>query len=98
MWSPRGRSAPSDDDLDGLSREELIAEAKRLRAGIPQRNAGGQELCCIIRLLGLLPTAGPDDRRAALAEVPARLRSATAKSLDAQAPGAPVDDREFGEG
>ena len=35
-----------DDDLDGLSREQLIAEARRLRAGIrAHRDSTGHELC-----------------------------------------------------
>ena len=35
-----------DDDLDAMSREELVAEAKRLRAGIRKHRDGtGQELC-----------------------------------------------------
>jgi len=35
-----------DDDLEGLSREQLIAEVKRLRHGIREhRDSTGQELC-----------------------------------------------------
>ena len=35
-----------DEDLDGLSREQLIAEAKRLRAGIRMhRDSTGHALC-----------------------------------------------------
>ena len=35
-----------DDDLDGMSREQLVAEVRRLRAGIREhRDATGQELC-----------------------------------------------------
>jgi hypothetical protein len=35
-----------DDDLDGLSRDELIAEVKRLRHGIRvHRDSTGHELC-----------------------------------------------------
>ena len=35
-----------DEDLDQMSREQLIAEAKRLRAGIREhRDSTGQELC-----------------------------------------------------
>ena len=35
-----------DDDLDGLDRDALIAEVRRLRAGIRQhRDATGHDLC-----------------------------------------------------
>ena len=35
-----------DDDLDGLSREQLIEEVKRLRQGIrTHRDTTGQDLC-----------------------------------------------------
>ena len=35
-----------DDDLDHLSREQLVAEVKRLRRGIREhRDSSGQELC-----------------------------------------------------
>ena len=35
-----------DDDLDLMSREQLVAEAKRLRRGIREhRDSSGQELC-----------------------------------------------------
>ena len=35
-----------DEDLEALSREELIAEVKRLRAGIREhRDSSGHELC-----------------------------------------------------
>jgi len=46
-----------DTDLDGLSREELISEVRRLRAGIrAHRDATGQDLCWHHpQLWGLLP-------------------------------------------
>ena len=46
-----------DTDLDGLSREELITEVRRLRAGIrAHRDATGQDLCWHHpQLWGLLP-------------------------------------------
>ena len=46
-----------DDDLDTLTRHELIAEVKRLRAGIREhRDSTGQELCWHHpKLWGLLP-------------------------------------------
>ncbi|MET0458814.1 MAG: hypothetical protein ABW195_06185 [Ilumatobacteraceae bacterium] len=35
-----------DEDLDGLTHEELLAEARRLRAGIrAHRDSTGHELC-----------------------------------------------------
>lgn len=46
-----------DTDLDGLSREELISEVLRLRAGIrAHRDATGHDLCWHHpQLWGLLP-------------------------------------------
>ena len=46
-----------DTDLDGLSREELMTEVRRLRAGIrAHRDSSGQDLCWHHpQLWGLLP-------------------------------------------
>jgi hypothetical protein len=46
-----------DDDLDGMTREQLIAEAKKLRDGIRHhRDTAGQDLCWHQpELWGLLP-------------------------------------------
>jgi len=46
-----------DSDLDGMSREELLAEAKKLRGGIrAHRDASGHNLCWFVpELWGLLP-------------------------------------------
>ena len=46
-----------DTDLDGFSREQLIAEVRKLRAGIrAHRDATGHELCWHHpKLWGLLP-------------------------------------------
>ena len=46
-----------DDDLEAMSRAELIAEARRLRSGIwEHRDASGQDLCWHHPALwGLLP-------------------------------------------
>jgi hypothetical protein len=46
-----------DEDLDALTREELIAEVRRLRAGIREhRDSSGQDLCWYHpKLWGLLP-------------------------------------------
>ena len=78
-----------DDDLETLTREGLIAEARRLRAGIrAHRDSSGQELCWHHPALwALLP-----ERTDPLPTVPAwpeflhgcvRYR----QSLDEQAPG-----------
>ena len=66
-----------DEDLERLSREALIAEVKRLRQGIREhRDSSGHDLCWHHpQLWGLLPERDrPRDRRAAVAQVPARLR------------------------
>lgn len=49
-----------DEDLDRMSREELIAEARKLRQGIrAHRDSTGQELCWHHPALwGLLPERG----------------------------------------
>ncbi len=46
-----------DDDLDNLTRDELIQEARRLRAGIREhRDSSGHDLCWHHpQLWGLLP-------------------------------------------
>ena len=46
-----------DEDLDNRSREQLVAEVKRLRAGIREhRDSSGQDLCWHHPALwGLLP-------------------------------------------
>ena len=46
-----------DDDLDGMGRDALVAEVRRLRAGIrAHRDSTGQELCWHHPALwGLLP-------------------------------------------
>lgn len=80
-----------DTDLDAMSREQLIAEVRRLRAGIRRhRDSSGHELCWHHPTLwGLLP-----ERSDPLPVVPAwpqfmagcvRYRA----SLDAQATAAP---------
>jgi len=86
-----------DDDLDGLDREALIAEVKRLRAGIRgHRDTSGHDLCWHHPdLWSLLP----EKTEPAIAVPPwekfmrgcIRYR----QSLDEQAPGAPIFDKEF---
>jgi len=86
-----------DDDLESLDREQLIAEVKRLRAGIrAHRDASGHELCWHHPALwGLLP-----ERRDPLPRVPdwpVFLRGCIRyrQSLDEQLPEAPRDDAEY---
>ena len=49
-----------DEDIEGMNREQLMTEVKRLRAGIREhRDSTGQELCWHHpRLWGLLPEIG----------------------------------------
>ena len=88
-----------DTDLDQMSREELIAEAKKLRDGIRRhRDTQGHELCWYHPdLWGLLP-----EKTDPLPRVPewskfmegcVRYR----QSLDAQIPGAPRTNESFDE-
>ena len=83
--------ASLDEDLNGLSREQLIAEVNRLRAGIrAHRDSSGHELCWHHPALwGLLPE--PLDRQIAVPEWPQFLRGCIRyrASLDEQLPDAP---------
>ena len=80
-----------DDDLDTLSREQLLDEVKRLRAGIrAHRDSSGQDLCWHHPALwGLLPE--PLEREIAVPAWPQFLRGCIRyrQSLDEQLPGAP---------
>ncbi len=86
-----------DDDLDRLSREELIAEVVRLRNGIRRhRDSSGQELCWHHPALwGLLPDR--TDPLPIVPEWPQFLRGCLRyrESLDAQLPDAPRSTEEF---
>jgi hypothetical protein len=86
-----------DDDVEAMTREQLAAEVRRLRAGIrAHRDASGQELCWHHPALwGLLP-----ERTDPVPTVPAwpeflhgcvRYR----QSLDDQLPGAPRSDAPY---
>ena len=66
-----------DGDLGAMSREQLIGEVKRLRAGIRRhRDASGHDLCWHHpKLWGVLPEkTDPLPHRANLAGVPGRVR------------------------
>jgi hypothetical protein len=88
-----------DDDLEGLDRSALIAEVKKLRAGIRKhRDSTEHELCWHHPdLWGLLPEKIPP--RIAVPEWPQFIRGCSRyrQSLDSQAPDAPRITREFGD-
>jgi hypothetical protein len=80
-----------DDDVEGMSREELIGEVKKLRDGIRKhRDSTGHELCWHHPALwGLLPDA--TDPVPTVPEWPQFMRGCIRyrQSLDEQAPQAP---------
>ena len=86
-----------DEDLAKLSRDELGAEVKRLRAGIREhRDSSGQELCWHHpKLWGLLPEPIPSS--IAVPEWPQFLRGCVKyrESLDRELPDAKRIDTEF---
>jgi hypothetical protein len=86
-----------DEDIEHLTREELIAEVKRLRAGIREhRDSTRHELCWHHpQLWGLLPE--PVDPEIAVPAWPQFLRGCLRyrESLDAQRPDAPRVEDEF---
>jgi len=88
-----------DEDLDALSREQLLEEVKRLRAGIrAHRDSSGHELCWHHPdLWRLLPE--PLDPRIEVPAWPQFLRGCIRyrQSLDEQLPDAPRTNDEFGE-
>ena len=87
-----------DGDLDGMSRDRLLAEVQRLRAGIRQhRDSSGQELCWHHpQLWGLLPE--PVVPEVAVPPWPQFLRGCLRyrESLERELPDAPVADGEYG--
>ena len=92
-------SADADDDLMAMSREQLLTEVKRLRAGIrAHRDSSGQELCWHHpKLWGLLPER--IEPAIAVPEWPQFLRGCVRyrQSLDEQRQDAPRTREEFEE-
>jgi hypothetical protein len=86
-----------DEDLAGLSRDELVAEVRRLRQGIrAHRDSTGQELCWYHPALwALLPEQS--DPLPAVPDWPQFLRGCVRyrESLDAQLPDAPRSQEPF---
>jgi len=86
-----------DDDLEGMSREQLIAEARKLRAGIRQhRDSTGQELCWHHPALwNLLPDK--QSPHLIVPEWPEFIRGCVRyrQSLDEQAPDAPRSSQPY---
>ena len=86
-----------DDDLQALDRESLIAEVKKLRAGIrAHRDTTGHDLCWHHPdLWDLLPEK--TEPAIAVPPWPKFMRGCIQyrQSLDRQAPSAPVHDKEF---
>ena len=88
-----------DDDLDGLRREALIEEVKRLRAGVRRHRASsGHDLCWYHpQRWRLLPELMAPE--VAVPPWPKFMRGCVAfrESLDRELPDARVADLEFGE-
>lgn len=86
-----------DDDLDNLSRDDLLAEVKRLRDGIrAHRDSTGHDLCWHHpQLWGLLPER--IDPSIAVPPWPRFVRGCLAyrESLERQRPDAPAHDAEY---
>ncbi|MGC3996928.1 MAG: hypothetical protein QM767_05120 [Anaeromyxobacter sp.] len=86
-----------DEDLEALSREQLIEEVRRLRAGIrAHRDSTGQALCWHQPALWrLLPE--PLERSLAVPDWPQFMSGCVQyrRSLDEQLPGAPRSDEVY---
>ena len=86
-----------DEDLEAMSREALLAEAKRLRAAIREhRDSSGHDLCWHHpKLWGLLPE--PMTAEIAVPPWPQFLRGCLRyrEALERERPNAPVHDAEF---
>ena len=90
----------TDTDLDGMSREQLASEVRRLRAGIrAHRDSSAHDLCWHQpELWGLLPE--PGDRLPVVPDWPQFLRGCVRyrESLDRQAAAAPRTAEEYPDG
>jgi hypothetical protein len=86
-----------DGDLDGMTRDELVAEVRRLRAGIRgHRDTTGHDLCWHHPALwGLLPEA--TDPLPTVPDWPQFMRGCIRyrQSLDERAPEAPRTDASY---
>jgi hypothetical protein len=86
-----------DDDLEAMSREQLMAEVRKLRAGIREhRDSSGQDLCWHHpKLWGLLPER--TDPVPVVPEWPQFMAGCVRyrASLDSQAPNAPRTARVY---
>ena len=86
-----------DADLDGMDRAALIAEVKRLRAGIrAHRDSSGHDLCWHHpQLWGLLPEKIVPE--IAVPPWPKFIRGCLAyrEALDREPPNAPIADVEY---
>ena len=86
-----------DDDLDELTREQLLAEVKRLREGIrAHRDGSGHELCWHHpQLWGLLPER--TDPLPVVPDWPEFMQGCVRyrRSLDQRLPDAPRTDEPF---
>ncbi len=90
---------PMDKDLSSMSREQLIAEVKKLRAGIREhRDCSGHDLCWYHPALwSLLPEK--TEHTMNVPEWPQFMRGCIRyrQSLDEQCPHAPRNAQEFGQ-
>ncbi|HEX2256313.1 MAG TPA: hypothetical protein VHG92_06375 [Afifellaceae bacterium] len=88
-----------DDDLDAMDREALIDEVSKLRAAIREhRDSSGHDLCWHHPAMwALLPEK--IEPKIAVPPWPKFLRGCLRyrQSLEEQAPGAPVHDKEYDE-
>ncbi len=86
-----------DDDLDGMTREQLTAEVKRLREAVrAHRDSSGHDLCWHHPAMwSLLPERS--DRLPVVPEWPQFMRGCIKyrQSLDEQLPRAPRSDEPF---
>src|SRR5688572_4068899 len=90
-------TGPMDDDLDDMTRDQLLAEVVRLRTAVrAHRDTSGHDLCWHHPdLWGTLPERVEPD--IAVPPWPRFMRGCVAyrQSLDAQAPDAPSHDAEY---